>query len=158
MTEQEYGDEFKGHLLEQYKLYVQMADNISERRAKTNQFYISLLSAILVLVAIFVEKTILEHLENAVFFAVGVLGIFLCVLWYVNILSYRQLNSGKFKVIHELEGHLPFPCYGREWEKLGRGKESKKYFRLTRVEAYIPLALGMPYAVLLIYVVVQWVS
>lgn len=32
-------------LIEQYKLYVEMADRISARRAETNKFYISLLTA-----------------------------------------------------------------------------------------------------------------
>jgi hypothetical protein len=32
-----YGAEYQNHLLEQYKLYVQMADKISERRAVRQQ-------------------------------------------------------------------------------------------------------------------------
>ena len=72
-------------------------------------------------------------------------------LWYVNIRSYRQLNSSKFQVIHEMEQHLPFPAYEREWEILGKGKESEKYLKLTRIEQCVPFALTIPYLLLLAY-------
>ena len=39
---EKYGDKFQDHLIEQYKLYVEMADRVSARRAQTNRFYISL--------------------------------------------------------------------------------------------------------------------
>ncbi len=43
-------------LFEQYKLYVQMADNISERRNQTNRFYITLLSGLFTVLAIAADK------------------------------------------------------------------------------------------------------
>jgi hypothetical protein len=51
MDPAKYGNGYKEHLLEEYKLYVQMADNVSARRAQANQFYISVLSALLAVVA-----------------------------------------------------------------------------------------------------------
>ena len=69
-----------------------------------------------------------------------------------------KLNTGKFKVIHELEAHLPFNCFEKEWEGLTKGDETKRYFQLTRVKSYIPMILGVPFIVLLIYVMVQVVS
>jgi hypothetical protein len=48
-SEREYEEAFKQHLLEQYNLYVEMADRITTRRAQTNRFYISLLSGLLAL-------------------------------------------------------------------------------------------------------------
>ena len=47
-----YGDKFKDHLIEEYKLFVQMADNVSARRSQANQFYISVLSILLAAVAL----------------------------------------------------------------------------------------------------------
>jgi len=49
MNREEYGEQFKEHLIEQYKLYVEMTDRISDRRERTNRFYISLLSVLLAL-------------------------------------------------------------------------------------------------------------
>src|SRR2546423_6198448 len=98
-------------LVEQYKLYVEMADRISARRADTNKFYISLLTALLVILSIVVEKNILSNIQGFVLLAIGILGIALCFVWIVNIRSYSQLNTGKFTVIHDMEKQLPYPCY-----------------------------------------------
>ena len=118
-----YGEKFNEYLLEQYKLYVEMADRISERRMQTNKFYISLLSGLLALLSILVSVGKLN--QTLIFVIVSLLGIALCILWHINIRSYRQLNSGKFKVIHEMEQDLPFPCYDKEWEILGEGEKKK---------------------------------
>ena len=69
----------------------------------------------------------------------------------MNIRSYRQLNSGKFQVIHELEKKLPFACYDREWSLLGGGQDGQTYLQLSRVEQYLPFFLAIPYVLLLIY-------
>lgn len=148
---EKYGDKFQDHLIEQYKLYVEMADRVSTRRAQTNRFYISLLSGLLALLSIVVTREVFNGILSVIFVAVGILGIVLCFLWYINICAYRQLNSGKFKVIHEMEQRLPFPAYEREWVILGKGKESKKYLKLTRIEQCVPFALAIPYLLLLIY-------
>ncbi|MBO8143582.1 MAG: hypothetical protein H0Z16_03220 [Thermodesulfobacterium sp.] len=148
-----YGEKFNEHLLEQYKLYVEMADRISERRMQTNKFYISLLSGLLALLSILVSVG--KFNQTVIFIIVSLLGIALCILWHINIRSYKQLNSGKFKVIHEMEQYLPFPCYDKEWELLGEGKEKSKYLQLTRVEKYIPFILAIPYIFLFFYALVS---
>lgn len=153
---EKYGDKFQDHLIEQYKLYVEMADRVSTRRAQTNRFYISLLSGLLALLSIVVTREVFNGILSVIFVAVGILGIVLCFLWYINIRAYRQLNSGKFKVIHEMEQRLPFPAYEREWEIFGKGKESKKYLKLTRIEQYVPFALAIPYLLLLVYSLYMW--
>lgn len=151
MRREEYGEQFKEHLLEQYKLYVEMADRISDRRERTNRFYISLLSVLLALLSIIVGRNMLDGYQTVVFMTIGILGLGFCVLWNINIRSYRQLNSGKFKVIHEMEQYLPFSCYDREWEILGKGKEAKRYLQLTRIEQYVPIILAVPYLLLFIF-------
>jgi len=150
-TEEEYGDNYHAHYLDIYKLYVEMADRISSRRAQTNRFYISLLSALLALLSIIVGIGAFSGILKTILLVTAILGIVLCALWWINILSYRQLNSGKFKVVHEMEKHLPIAAYDREWEILGRGKEIGKYLQLTRVEQWVPLTLAIPYVLLLVY-------
>jgi len=144
-------DKFRDHLLEQYKLYVEMADRVSIRREQTNRFYVLLLSGLLAFFSIIIERYILLGWQNVLLLAVAIWGLLLCFTWYIHLRSYRQLNTGKFRVVHEMEQHLPFPCYNREWEILGRGRKAKKYLQLTRVEQYIPGILAIPYLLLLIY-------
>ena len=145
-------------LLEQYKTYVEMADRISARRAETNKFFISLLTALLAIVTLTVDKDAFKDYQGFVIVVVSVMGLALNIIWAVNIRSYRQLNSGKFKVIHEMESRLSFPCYEKEWKILGEGKESKKYLQLTKVERYVPFVLAVPYFILLIHSILKYSS
>jgi hypothetical protein len=94
-----YGQKYQDHLLEQYKLYVEMMDKSTSRRIQVNSFYTSLLSGLLALLTISANKDI-DRFNNTEFQAIsciliGILGLFLCVIWYVNIQSYRQLSSSK---------------------------------------------------------------
>lgn len=146
----DYGKDYQEHLLEQYKLLVTMADNVSARRALTNSFYITVLSALLAILSLTGENFATEA-QNIIFLVVSILGLVLCMVWKININSYGQLNTGKFKVIQEMEAQLPFACYDREWELLGAGQDSKKYLQLTKVEQYVPYLLAVPYLLLLVY-------
>jgi hypothetical protein len=149
-------------LLEIYKLHVEMSDKVSERRGKTNQFYVSLLSAILVGIGFFLkELDTLSFIRTELFLLiVSILGISLCVLWWFNIKSYRQLNTLKFRALHELEAKLAYSFYEREWILAGKKEKAEndeinrkriKYFQLTKVEQFSPLLLAIPYLSLLIY-------
>ncbi len=147
-----YGDDFHEHLLEQYKLYVEMMDKVTERRGQTNTFYISLLSALLALLSLLVNKdnSLFSGDQNILLLILAILGISLCYVWHTNINSYKQLNSLKFKVINEIESQLPFPCYYREWEIL-REDKNNQYKRLSRIEKFVPLIIVIPYLCLFIY-------
>lgn len=147
-----YEGKFYEYLIEQYKLYVEMMDRVTERRGQTNTFYISLLSGLLALLSLLVNKdnNLFSGDRSILLLILAILGICLCYVWYTNINSYKQLNSLKFKVIYKMESHLPFPCYYREWEILSEDKNNK-YRRLNKVEKFVPLILAIPYFCLFIY-------
>ena len=46
MKPEEYGENYQHHLLEQYKLFVEMADRVSQRRDQSNRFYVTFVAAI----------------------------------------------------------------------------------------------------------------
>jgi hypothetical protein len=154
-SRQNYGEKYQDHFLEQYKLYIEMMDRTSNRRNQMNGFYTSLLSALLALITIATNKDISQFkdvkFQAVAFLAVAILGILLCIIWYINIQSYKQLNSGKFKVISELEKQLPFACYDREWELLKKDTRYKGYLTQTSVEKVVPFILAIPYIGLFIY-------
>jgi hypothetical protein len=134
------------YLLEQYKLYVEMMDRVTARRGQANQFYLSLLSAILGISTLFADSQKNIAYPKTSFLLISILGLILCISWWVTIHSYKQLNYLKFKVIHEMEKNLPFPCYKREWE-IEDGK-TVKYRRLSKIEKFIPILLGVIYSIL----------
>ena len=151
MNAEDYGQKFNDHLLEQYKIYVEMTDQVSTRRSQTNRFYVSLLSGLLALLSLVVSKGGIGQIPVVLFVAVAILGILLCLLWHVNIRVYRQLNWGKFQVINEMEQHLPFQPYDKEWKILQEGKRGKRYVGLSKVEQFVPFIVALPFLLLLVH-------
>ena len=123
----------RNELLEIYKLHAELADRVSQRREAANQRYTSMLVGLGAFLAVLVR---FGEGELPIFATrlVGVLGLGLSVSWYVIIRSYRQLNTGKFKALYELEERLSYPFYKREWDLLGEGRDFRRYWRLTVVE------------------------
>ena len=134
-TQEEYGQEYKSHLLEQYKLFVEMADRISARRQSANSFFLSVNTMIIALVGYinFGSQPISSY-----YWLVSLAGMVLCFLWYRLIKSYKDLNSVKFAVIHEMEAELPVSPYDLEWKKVQGGTNKKLYLPFTHIEQYIP--------------------
>lgn len=153
-----YGGDFHKDLLEQYKLYVEMADRISARRAQMNSFYITLLTGLLAFISILGNKDISgfqkANVQVVGILAVSILGMILCLIWYFNIKSYKQLNSGKFKVIGEMEKCMPFPCYDREWAIIKNDKRYQGFVTQTQVEKNLPIILAIPYVGLFVYALI----
>lgn len=142
----------KAILLEQYKLFVETSDKLSGRRQQVNQFYIGILSGLLAVLGFILEKNVNQNMDGKlVFFLTACLGLVLCFVWDTNIRSYKQLNSGKFKVIHELENQLPYALFKKEWEYLGEGKDGVRYKKLTAIERYVPWIMSFPYFIILLY-------
>ncbi|WP_082551271.1 hypothetical protein [Pseudorhodoferax sp. Leaf265] len=133
-VEYPHNEKWYSHLLDQYKLYVEMADRISQRRATANTYFLSLNSAILAFVGYLSVKDTGEH--NWML-ALG--GMALTVLWHALIVSYSNLNTAKFKVIHKIEKRLPISPYEAEWLAMGEGKDPELYRPISRIEKGVPL-------------------
>jgi len=153
VTEADYGDNYRGHLLEQYKLYIQMADKISERRQAANNYGLTINTALVTVVAALLSKQP-SWLPSVAYVLIAACGIVLCVTWRRIIRSYKDLNSGKFKVIHEMEKLLPVRPYDCEWTMVGSGKVKDLYLPLSHAEGVIPLVFALLYAATIVLVVV----
>ena len=130
--EKDYGSEYKAHCLEIYKTYVERADAISSRRESANTFFLSVNTVLIGLIGYIDESEAFAKL------AIGLAGIVLGYFWYRLLLSYKGLNTAKFRVVHEIEKTLPLSPYDAEWECLGRGEDSDKYKPFTHIEIWVP--------------------
>ena len=138
LSKDRYGERYTEHVLEIYKLYVEMADRISTRRQAANSFFLTINSAIIALVG-YVNTMAESDRGTALFYTlVAFAGMILSYLWYRLVLSYKQLNSGKFKVIHAIEAMLPIRPYEAEWNALGRGTNPDLYKPFTHIEVVVP--------------------
>lgn len=149
----EYGKDYHKILLEQYKLFVEMADRISSRRQTSNSFFLSINTALIALIG-YSEIKSLFSLPNYLNLIIAIAGMILCYSWFRIIRSYKDLNTAKFKVIHEIEKLLPISPYDAEWEEVGRGNNSKLYLFFTHVEVKIPWVFFSLYALIFILKVI----
>ncbi|MCK5601372.1 hypothetical protein KAR91_05880 [Candidatus Pacearchaeota archaeon] len=141
LSPEEYGEKYRDHLMEQYKLYVEMADRISARRMKTNTFFLSINTGLVSAIAAFGKG-----LDLWAMIAICVGATVLCYVWMRVIKSYRQLNTAKYKVIGRLEKFLPTsPYWSLEWAELGEGKDPRKYTPLTALERWVPIVFILIY-------------
>ena len=147
-TKETYGDSFTTDLLEQYKLYVQSAENVSARRVATNRFMLTINAA---LVALYGLQTT-NFGQGYWTLLIPVIGIPVSMLWYLIIKSHADLNRFKFHVIHELEQHLPAAMYRYEW-KLAEEGQGKTYRAVTTIERWIPILFAVLYVVLAVIIV-----
>lgn len=135
--EEEYGEKHKEHYLEIYKIYIGMADKISERRQSANSFFLSINTAVVALVS-YLQLGQNGKAGSTFYLVISVAGMIICYMWYRLVLSYKQINSGKFRVVHLIEQNLPLAPYDVEWELLGRGEDPKKYLPFTHIEIFVP--------------------
>ena len=94
IRQEDYGPLYRDHILEVYKVYLEMADRISERREKANSFFLVVNTALIALFTkdIFGSATVAPSvLELLVPVAAGVL----CYLWYRIIRFVPESELGK---------------------------------------------------------------
>lgn len=134
-----YDDSFTSILIEQYKMYVQTADNISARRVTTGRYLLTLNAA---LIAVYGFQTSIFS-QWYLTLVVSITGVVVSLIWYRIIKSHSDLNSKKFEIIQKLEEHLPAALFTEEWKIVEKGKD-KAYTKITDIERWIPfLFIGL---------------
>ncbi len=140
----EYGENYYSHYFEQYKMYVESAEKNSDRRQNANNFFLTINTVLISVIGLSFQIKILEKFDwLRVLFAL--LGILICIIFWFLLRAYKQLNSGKFQVIHEMEQLLPLAPYDYEWKILGEGKNKKIYYPFSHIELLIPFIFGIIY-------------
>ncbi|MEV7862959.1 hypothetical protein AB0O86_30160 [Streptomyces hirsutus] len=137
-------------MLELYKLAVEMADRVSARRGTANAFFLSVQTALVTLVGFGMPK--LSESPWWVSLVVALSGVTLSLAWWMQLRSYRDLNSAKFTVINNLEERLPVRIFTDEWEALKRDPvpgRLKRYAELGTSERIVPLVFALAHLILL---------
>lgn len=152
-NKKEYGEKYQDHFLKQYELYLAAAEKISDRRENANKYFYTLNSGLFISAGFLLNSHIDSILILLSLVFLSILGmIFSIIFWYL-INSYKQLNTGKFKVLHEMEKQLPSQPYKDEWIMLGEGKDKTKYFPFSHIERTIPFIFGVIYFMSFIFLI-----
>jgi hypothetical protein len=137
---------YQAPLLEQYKLCVEMADRVSARRNLANTFFLSLNSAVVVVLAALIGP--LAQASAWLLLAGAIILASVSLAWYAMVRSYRLLTGAKFAVVGAMEERLPAYAYSRaEWNELGEGKDWRRYLPLSHIEQWVPLFFVAAYVI-----------
>ena len=139
--------------IEQYKVFVQSADNTSGRRVSVNRYQTGLNIAVVALYGL----TPAIAPQSAVPVIIAVAGLIVSLNWLFTIRSLRRLNIEKFKIIHSMETALPRAIYFEEWEGLNQEK-GWRYRGANFFENQIPLIFMVLHSIAAGYAVFQWAS
>jgi len=140
-------------LFEQYKMAVASTDKVSDRRADSNKFFLSI-NSIIAGGLIFINEKI-DKLDASSLLLAAMFGIVVCLVWFFTILDYKRLNGAKFELIDDMEKDLPVKFYSDEWKLLNNKKPwYLKYKTFSRLELFLPIAFIALYAVSVVAILV----
>jgi hypothetical protein len=139
--------EVKDPKLALFELYLATAEKVSDRRAQSNSWMLSVNSAIVGLYGYLQgDKMVVGTAGKAVgLWAIPAAGAIVCLAWAALLASYRKLNRAKFEVLAQLEADLPVPPLTRERE-IYRSDKRKSF---SQTEIWIPGCFALLYAVML---------
>ncbi len=143
VNEEQYGAKYRDHLLDQYKLFVESADRVSQRRMSANNYLLTVNTFLITLYGLVSQFGANKTWQVVVPLA----GVLVCTVWYALIRSYQILNRAKFEVINKLEARLPAALFECEWELAMRDKK-QTYVQLSFLERFVPIIFGLLYLVL----------
>lgn len=129
-------------------MLVESAEKVSDKRMTANNFFLTVNTALISLFGLTITSSIIKVNPVFIYVIIG-LGIVVSIVWLLIVVSYKQLNSGKFALIHKLEKNLPIQVFHKEWEELGEGKNLWKYIPLSHIELLVPIVFLIFYFVLI---------
>lgn len=108
-------DKHRQIILEQWRLMTESAMQVSSRRQSANNLFIAvvtiLISGVLFSEGIFGSN---RQFQLGASVLVSILGIVICIVWYVQMKHYGELNDIKYSAVREIEKYLPVQYFNAE--------------------------------------------
>ncbi len=164
------------HSFEEFKLYYESTEKVTDRRIETNRWNYSICIAILVAIATISNWSLL----NFKLFWVGIsadvllciMATLFCVLWIAQIRDFKFLNNAKFDVLNEMAPRIAFDSsnpgavtsfcpFDKEWKRLSElnalhemGKTNLIALKSSNIEYFIPKAFFVLFAAIFVCILV----
>jgi hypothetical protein len=137
----------KSDIAEQYKVYVGDLGNVGSRYATAQAFYLSVVSALLAILAIKENTFVTGDYLNWVTALICLFIAAVCWLWYRTLMFYGGLFKIKFDILRamEAEAHL-FDIYKQEDEAITKNPATKG--GLVGRERVLPRVIGFAAALI----------
>lgn len=143
-------EEKREEYVDLYKIMVQSSESLVARRQNVNTFFVTANGFLLSAVALISKDGVPGNRIAMALVILSSIGIIFSLIWRQLLLSFGQLNAGKFMVINAMEQHLAAPLYDAEWIALAEGRDKRVYRSFTDNEARVPLAILMVYLIILV--------
>ena len=144
-TPQAGATKYEDQFLEQYKIYVDSSQKVSDRRISVNNYMLAINSSLLTLTGLLAN--LLEDRRSLTILALA--GLLVSITWFFLLQSFKRLNAAKFDVIQELERHLPANMFEEEWRRLTTGPR-RPYWAMSDLERMVPIVFLVFYPILAI--------
>src|SRR4051812_6800532 len=118
---------------DEFKLYYESTEKVTDRRLETNRWNYSICIAILVAIATIARWSLstatLIWVGLAAIVVLDLMAILFCALWVGQIRDFKKLNNAKFTVLNAMAPQIEFDLdhpgavgsfcpFDREWKKL----------------------------------------
>lgn len=127
-------------LLQLYGIHSTLISNHELKRQQSNQIYMALTSALVTAGAVIGAEDATKYAVVTDLCATMITVI--CFVWYLSIQYHRRLSRAKFHVILAMERFLPITPFHDEWERFNDPSLRPRSLELTKIEAFVPIALG----------------
>jgi hypothetical protein len=127
-------------MIELYKAYIGDLGNIGGRYATANGFYLSVVTALIAVLALGETDKPLAGLGVGFVPVLCLFAIVICAIWFLTIRYYGKLFGAKFATLKKMEEKLDFAPYEFEYKLLTDEYQAGK---LTDHERWVPVALGL---------------
>jgi di/tricarboxylate transporter len=157
---------------DEFKLYYESTEKVTDRRLETNRWNYSVCMAILVAVATISSWSLSNPALTRLGLTAGallcVMAILFCFLWVRQIGDFKNLNNAKFAVLSEMAPSVDFDfsnpgevisfCpFDKEWKRMDELKAIKKIglsnivaLKSSTIEYFIPQAFAVLFFVILV--------
>lgn len=144
-----YESEKLNLVMQQYKLYTEQKDNFIKRSFGVNRFY--MISVIVLLLLVNLSKNVIFVYAVSLPFVFSLVGMGICILWWMNMDSYNILIKIKFsKVIEEIEKQLPIQPYKMEHDAIEEYRNNKKVFLFSDMQKLFAIVMFIVFFISLI--------
>ena len=123
--------------LDQYKSYLLDMSAVGTRYSTANGFYLSVLTALVGILALTEGSKPLGQMRLGVVIGVPLVAISICWIWYRTISFYKKLFAIKLSVLRQLEADLSARPFDEE------RKASAHLEPLTKNESRVPVVIGV---------------
>ena len=163
-----------GYSFDEYKLYYDSTEKVTDRRLTTNSWNYGICTAIVIAVATLANWSV-SRPEFSLITIIAILmlsgmGMLLCTLWIGQIRDFKALNNAKFDVLNAMAPLVRFgpdderssaTPFAREWEILQAKRsisevETMKILALrsSNTEFLVPMAFRLLFGLILIATVI----